>query len=212
MIQTGTKYFGIGYPKTGTTSLGGCFKRLGYRECKVFPYFLEWWQTHDDVRDIMHDSRFVETIGQHDMFSDWPFFYLYRELDAKFPGSKFILTVRDSEETWRASEDRMRELRKTQLDEDQFEEYLRQREGLPTYRYQEHIEEVKSYFEDRPADLLIMCFESGDGWEKLCGFLGIPTPDVPLPILNRAVVPWTDRARKWAKKRYRSIRKHFRRG
>ena len=209
-MHTGTKYFGIGYPKTGTTSLCGCFKRLGYRECKIFPYFLEWWQTHDDVREIVDDARFLEAVEQHDMFSDWPFFYVYRELDQRFPGSKFILTVRASEEVWQASEDRMRELRKTQHDEAGLAEYWRQREGLPTYDYQGHIEEVKKYFEGRPDDLLIMCFETGDGWDKLCSFLGVPVPDKPLPFLNRAVEPLTSRVTKSARKRVRAVRNLFR--
>ena len=27
-------------------------------------------------------------------------------------------------------------------------------------------------------------FEASDGWEKLCPFLGVKTPDVPYPFMN----------------------------
>jgi hypothetical protein len=33
-----------------------------------------------------------------------------------------------------------------------------------------------------PAQLLI--YESGEGWEKLCAFLGVPVPATPYPKVN----------------------------
>ena len=37
------------------------------------------------------------------------------------------------------------------------------------------------YFQDRPADLLVMDMSRGDGWPELCAALGKPTPSVPYP-------------------------------
>jgi hypothetical protein len=34
-----------------------------------------------------------------------------------------------------------------------------------------------------PASRLLV-YQPGDGWEPLCGFLGVPVPDEPFPRLN----------------------------
>ena len=52
-------------------------------------------------------------------------------------------------------------------------------------RYVKHHDGVMRYFEGR-NDLLVMNIVEGDGWNKLCGFLGRPLPDVPFPHKNRA--------------------------
>jgi hypothetical protein len=40
---------------------------------------------------------------------------------------------------------------------------------------------VKEYFRDRPDDLLVMNICAGEGWEKLCPFLGLAIPKVKFP-------------------------------
>jgi hypothetical protein len=52
-------------------------------------------------------------------------------------------------------------------------------------RFNRHTEEVREYFKMRPADLLVLDWESGNGWAELCGFLGKPIPAEALPHLNR---------------------------
>ena len=37
-----------------------------------------------------------------------------------------------------------------------------------------------------PDDLLVFDLPKGDGWEKLCGFLGHEVPDKPFPHANKA--------------------------
>jgi hypothetical protein len=62
---------------------------------------------------------------------------------------------------------------------------LHYNEGRFLYAYDTHLREVCDYFEDRAGDLLIMDICGGDGWEKLCPFLGVPVPSVPFPDLNK---------------------------
>ena len=50
--------------------------------------------------------------------------------------------------------------------------------------FRDHNREVVEYFAGRD-DLLVMDVEKGDGWEKLCGFLGTGIPDTPYPWKNR---------------------------
>jgi len=43
---------------------------------------------------------------------------------------------------------------------------------------------VIKYFSGR-SDFLILNFEDGDGWGKLCNFLNMPVPQIPLPHANK---------------------------
>jgi hypothetical protein len=51
------------------------------------------------------------------------------------------------------------------------------------YVYETHERNVREYFADRPKDLLILDVVRGDGWDKLCQFLGRDLPKVPFPHL-----------------------------
>src|SRR5206468_7692898 len=51
-------------------------------------------------------------------------------------------------------------------------------------RYERHNREVIEYFNDRGNDLLILNITGGEGWEKLCPFLGKPVPRVRFPCVN----------------------------
>lgn len=178
------KIFGIGWAKTGTTTLGRCFEILGYE--------------HQSQRlDLVHDlregdlSRIRRVAEDKESFEDWPWIILFRELDEMFPGSKFVLTTRDPEQWVRSYTNMLRtqgeasqeltEIRRTLYDlpfPDVTEEQLLE-------RYRRHHREVKQYFSDRPDDLLVVNWEDGDGWEELCGFLGVETPDASFPHANR---------------------------
>jgi hypothetical protein len=51
--------------------------------------------------------------------------------------------------------------------------------------YEEYYKGVIDYFRNRPSDLLTMNILEGDGWEKLCPFLGLDTmPDTPFPSIR----------------------------
>lgn len=180
------KIFGIGYPKTGTTSLNDSCKILGYNQCKVFDYFIKWFQNNKNIPEILDDKFFCDAINENDVFSDWPFFFLYRELDKKYPGSKFILTVRKNKKIWQESENRHKIMIKKILKKEAYETYLIERKYLPVYKYEEHIKEVKEYFKHRPDDLLVVCFESEKGWNKLCKFLEVPEPKTLFPHANKS--------------------------
>lgn len=47
--------------------------------------------------------------------------------------------------------------------------------------HERHLHAVREYFRNRPGDLLVMRIAEGEGWERLCPFLGVPTPEVPFP-------------------------------
>lgn len=58
---------------------------------------------------------------------------------------------------------------------------------IMTQKYYEHNDEIKKYFKGREKDLLIMNICAGDGWKKLCPFLGKTTLRRPFPKENIGV-------------------------
>lgn len=176
-----TKVFGIGFHKTGTTSLAKALKILGYRVTGRFGV---------DDPDI---SRKADTLAyriaeQYDAFQDNPWPVLYREMDNRFPGSKFILTVRPANAWINSVVDHfdtgttpMREwIYGTGSPRGNEATYLR--------RYNQHNREILEYFRDREDDLLVMRITEGEGWERLCAFLGKVVPPLPFPHANRREV------------------------
>jgi len=182
------KIFGIGLSKTGTTSLARALDILGYRtrdNLGVVDYI------RGDLSSI--NSGILDT---NDAFTDTPIPNFYRELDAKYPDSKFILTVRDMDGwlksckkqfTQRLSDKQnnahnrlfMDLYDSTVFDEEKF------RQG-----YEDFVNGVYQYFADRPQDLLTLDVSSGDSWEMLCPFLGKPVPDVLFPKANVTRIRW----------------------
>ena len=176
------KVFGIGFHKTGTTSLAKALTMLGYRV--TGPNAVHRRDLDDRV--ALEVAR--ELLPQFDAFQDAPWAYLYRELDRLVPGSRFVLTVRPEEE-WLTSVVRHFGRRVSPLREWVYGPGL----GSPIgnehqylERYRRHDREVRAYFAHRPDDLLIMDVTGDDGWEVLCPFLDRPAPDVPFPHVNDA--------------------------
>jgi hypothetical protein len=50
--------------------------------------------------------------------------------------------------------------------------------------YYRHHADVRRYFAGR-SDLLEMSIVEGEGWERLCPFLGLPTPDCAFPRVHK---------------------------
>ncbi len=136
----------------------------------------------NDLTDVFR------TVARFDSFEDWPFPLIYREIDERYPNSKFILTVRKDKLTWLESLKkhslRTRPLRHSRELAFGFHyPFGHEREHIDIY--ENHNAEVVEYFRARPRDLLVLCWEKGDGWSELCEFLGHEVPDLPLPHANR---------------------------
>lgn len=175
-----TKVFCIGFHKTGTTSLEVALGALGYRVTGP--------NGHLDP-DIEKNALTVayDLVEQYDAFQDNPWPILYKELDAKYPGSKFILTLRDSQ-SWIRSQVKYFGRRETPM-----RNWIygvgnpEGNEAVYVERFEAHNREVLDYFRDRSDDLLVMDLAKGDGWEKLCPFLNLTVPVTPFPHTNKTV-------------------------
>ncbi|MCB9988467.1 MAG: hypothetical protein H6868_03925 [Rhodospirillales bacterium] len=187
-----SKIFGIGLNKTGTTTLNICGNILGL-QCSTYDLGL--------VKDVIRNdySRLKRVVEQNDLFEDWPYPLIYKELDEMLPGSKFILTVRKNERKWLESLKKHTILVKPLLPCNRWAYgyyYPHGHEQGHIDVYNRHNEEVRNYFKDRPDDFLEICWENGDGWEKLCSFLGKDIPDESFPHANKAGQIYASRKRK----------------
>ena len=180
------KVFGIGWAKTGTTTLGRCLSILGY---------LHHGPRLDLVLDVANsDLRRIKHLAEeHESFTDWPWTLLYRELDKTFPGSRFVLTTR-APERWIRSYLNM--IAGQGEPTESLNSIRRVIYGIPfpnssssdlLARYHRHTNNVLEYFKDRPNSLLVCDWENGDGWEKLCNFLGKPVPAAAFPHENAGI-------------------------
>jgi hypothetical protein len=177
------KVFCIGFQKTGTTSLYAALSMLGYRTASVIGR--DW----SAERLAAEGAQLcVDTARDYDAVQDMPWPIFFRELDAAFPGSKFILTMRNPERWFSSIEEHFGE----NAGEMQAFIYGRDAAAPAGNRaryidvYMEHAAAVRRHFARRPRDLLIMDLEAGDAWQELCGFLGETAPDTPFPVKNRS--------------------------
>jgi hypothetical protein len=182
-----TRIFCVGMHKTATCSLHKALGILGYDSAH--------WKTAHWAKKIWREIRTIGrslTLEKHYALGDLPIPALFRQLDKAYPGSKFILTVRKDEhwvESVRKHWDPRFNKWRSAWDTDPFSHQIHQaiygrkdfdRETFLRV-YREHNAAVMDYFKDRPGDMLIMDMTVGDGWEKLCGFLGRPIPTEPYP-------------------------------
>lgn len=218
--------FGVGLSKTGTTSLAKALDLMGYR-CSHYPLgAMRYQNPHPTLTKILNSIGyrfFNKPIGVHqyqlqkpsidlsgfasyDAFADIPIAYCYRDLDKQYPGSKFILTVRNVDAwikscRWHFGRPYRPGRPKWWHDEemgswnDQMTDYLNRLnydvyktiafdEKLFRLAYARHLAEVSEYFSGREGDLLMIDITSGQGWEPICSFLGKPVPASDFPVEN----------------------------
>ncbi|KKM23113.1 hypothetical protein LCGC14_1618500 [marine sediment metagenome] len=167
------KIFGIGLSRTGTTSLAYALKEIGI----------------NIVHYPMSEAQLFDP--ENDGACDIPVITYYKELDKKFPNSKFIYTFREKEEwlnsmavylprkkDWPKSawqtQHRMAVYEREDFDRDAFAK-----------RYDLHDTDVREYFKGREQDLLILNICEGDTTEKLFSFIGVFNENAPKTFSNK---------------------------
>jgi len=189
------KIFCVGRNKTGTTSMKKAFNELGLivgSQLVGELLLLDWAK-----RDFRRIYLLCRT-GQ--AFQDIPFSlpYTFQALDQRFPGSKFILSVRDTPQQWYQSlanfHARLWGSGHIPTSEDLKEaRYIfkgRPYQGnrliyhcppddpynkeVLIAHYKAHNKAVIDYFKHRPDDLLVLNVAGKGAYDKLCDFLGKP--------------------------------------
>lgn len=171
--MTRAKTFGIGLSRTGTTSLTLALEALGL--------------------SVVHFPTTMKQIEEHDAASDTPVAASFQFLDSRFPGSKFIYTVRDLPEWLESCRRFWGKRQKSFFAANPFIVNLERHlyGGIDfdperfRHAYARHDAQVRGHFAGRPGDLLVVDICGGDArWGPLCEFLGADVPDIPFPSTN----------------------------
>jgi hypothetical protein len=180
-----SKVFCIGFHKTGTTSLGKAMEQFGYKNChgagKLRKHFGE-----NKLMELLFRKDYeplFEIADLYDSFNDNPWFIIYKALDLKFTGSKFILMLRD-EQAWINS---CKKYFGTSTSA--FRLYIYGKgspignEEVYLARYRKHNYDVLNYFKSRPDDLLVLNLEDEDKGAQIASFLNTENA-IDYPFLN----------------------------
>lgn len=181
------KVFGIGLGRTGTRSLNEALNILGIKAIH--------WPRDRRVFELLSNGIYrLPILEEYQAITDIVAAPYYAQFDREYPGSKFILTVREKEswlasvaknvgsaEDYRVPNDMLSEAQKF-FRAGTYGAYRFSRERF-SYVYDLHVRNVRDYFRDRPESLLVLNICAGEGWELLCPFLGRSIPNVPFPHL-----------------------------
>jgi len=172
------KVFCIGMHKTGTTSVGMALKTLGY--------------TLKSTHSVNCRERALGMIDQllanFDAVEDHPWSFVFRELDERCPGSRFILTTRHPE-SWYASVLRHFGDEVTQMRQWIYGPQYGAPQGnkdIYLNRFGRHNSEVREYFSNRPNALLEIDLSDGNNWTRICEFLSETVPSEKFPHANKS--------------------------
>lgn len=191
-------YFGIGWHKTGTTSLTESFNLLGLK-ARHHPYEM--------YAEYASGAKQFESFGDNDFVCDAIIHTIYPELDRNYPDSKFILTRRPVDkwlssvqqhfakghapredlggQSWWDYNDEARHVHG--IHEMMYGQRTFDAQTMAS-RYIRHEAETRAYFQNRPDDLLIVDIEDKNSfaWPRLCAFLGLPVHEGSIPHLRKS--------------------------
>lgn len=205
MCGNDQKLFGIGFPKTGTTSLEIAAEIIGYKVCRGYlnsghTNYLIALYVHGDFEEIIAITRYFNA------FFDLPWGggTLYKTLYEHYPDAHYLLSVRDEQDWYRSLENMLMQFgsdKDSALDHIHkrgaygasyfFRKYLKL-DSLKNNRqtlidlYNRHNDSVVEFFNKKNKAILVKDFtQSKDSWVSLCDFLGKDNPDVPFPHRNK---------------------------
>ncbi len=195
-----SKVFGIGLSRTGTLSLTHALAVLGLRAT----HFPMDRATRAEIANYLRandssTSLRLTALARWDAITDTPAACTYDALDRAYPGSRFVLTVRDRE-SWLLSCERywhdvllpLLERRPPEVRDyiNLINRAIYETEvfdsGLFNAAYDRHLISVTDHFHGRSRDFIVLDLGAGEGWAELCSFLQRPPPQRPFPHLNHA--------------------------
>jgi hypothetical protein len=192
------KIFFIGFNKTGTVSLLHLFwDILGYEGKVIHGGGATRERQNYDLMGITDQTKDLseefDRLGDK-LLNQWVV-YLdtnwisdnFETLYKNYPNAKFIFNTRN-EDDWVESNKRHRsQLSEETRKEGNWEDFDEKSER--DY-HRKHTKRVLDFFEDKPDELLVLDICGGDGYDKLCPFLGIDIPDEPLPYRHKRSRPY----------------------
>jgi hypothetical protein len=199
------RIIGAGLGRTGTMTLKTALCRLGFGPCYHFtevfahPRHLHDWAAAANGTP----EAWRRPLEGYVATTDWPGVAFWRELVEAYPDAKVILTTRDAarwyesvtstvfaamtgefpetEEKYRRFEaaEQLTAFGRAGVIGRSFEGRIDDRDHVIAC-YERHNSEVRNAV----ASERLLDYKVSQGWEPLCGFLGVPVPGEPFPHLN----------------------------
>lgn len=193
------KVIGAGLGRTGTMSLKFALEQIGFGPCfhmielMKMPERIALWDRAADQKESGASVDWDGVLKGFNATVDWPSCTFYRELAARYPDAKVILTLRDADK-WFDSTQATIFKAMDQLTADvqnpmgnmvrkvimKMFDYNMHDRATCIAVYNKHNDDVKKNI---PASRLLV-FNPADGWKPLCDFLGVAVPETPFPSVN----------------------------
>lgn len=174
--------FNIGFNRSGTTSLTAALnllniKTLHYRS--INNILLEKLILKNQKRN----KKLFYTLDQkYQGFSDFTGEEHYQILYKQYSDSKFIFTTRPFLDWLYSYMILMMAVHPNLFKDVESEKFFYNR---AIHIYFDIGTEIRNFFKDKPDQFLELKICEGEGWEKLCPFLGVDVPDVEFPYKNK---------------------------
>lgn len=189
------KIVGSGLGRTGTKSMQTALHMLGFGPC------------HHMVEVFMHPESMALWVDAGDGRPDWDLIFkdyhsavdyptagFWRQIADHFPDAKVLHTVRDPDQWFESTQATIFSPANQAITSGSgddmrtrffagfmgpMREHIHDRAWM-TDHFRRHTEAVKAAI--APERLLV--YEVGEGWDRLCKFLGVPVPAEPYPSEN----------------------------
>jgi len=180
-------------------SLKAALEHLGFPTYHMHELFddpsrIEYWEQAADTGETDWDAAFAGFTAM----VDYPASLYWRQIAKYYPTAKVILTVRDADK-WYDSvmatiypASTPREYGPGEDHRQRIHKMVRKAiwNGQFEGRFEDRSYAVKAFRswndaveEELPKDRLLV-YRVGEGWERLCQFLGLPVPDIEFPNKN----------------------------
>ena len=204
--DTNFKIFQIGFNRCGTSSFAYFFKKNGFkashwqngtvaasielarREGKPLLTYVNKYQVYTDMelmdlarlsRKLLNRrpiSRLLKVLDHENELQPVYAYRYFKLLDQQYPNSKFILNLRNVDK-WVSSRLRFSKQRyRSCLHGDHYHPTEEELGQCWKDDWNDHVEDVKSYFADRPRDLMVFDIER-DNVEKILEFFDMLSLD-----------------------------------
>jgi Sulfotransferase domain len=196
---------GAGLGRTGTLTLKTALEQLGFGPChhmiEVFahPEQMAFWKRAAEGEAV----DWEEVFGAYRASVDWPSAHFYKELAARYPEAKVILSLRDPERWYDSmSETILKAMSQlganTKLPADAPGRFAEIIVAKQTFNHDFSRANVIAAFERHNAEVRraipaerLLVFDAAMGWGPLCKFLGVPVPATDFPRTNSREEFWT---------------------
>ena len=186
---------GAGLGRTGTLSLKLALEHIGFGRCYHMSEMIAQIRRHLPlwIESAKGNPQWDTIFAGYRSSTDYPGCMFWRELVAKYPDAKVILTTRDPDKWFESVSETVFSDRHRKMFEanPMMQEFFRltvfgdigDRLGDRARMVDYFNAWNQAVIDEVPAEKLLV-YAAGDGWEPLCAFLGVPVPAEAYPRVN----------------------------